>query len=453
MSHAITIPEACEFPQLHAMIDPGRLAAVLDEHLGAGKTCGGVRLQQCRIERLHYKPGKCHLQMEATLSDAAGREIGKQKYFGKVFRPAQSRAAFEKALGAELITPAYGQAVGLIPEWDMVVWAYPNDPSLTGIALLMNPEKLQRTIAAQPESFGLTAGTRPAGVTTQLIKYVAGHRCMYLLTIALAGSEDGSPPARAFAKAYTGGEGAGCFNVMMRLWQSAARQRGEFHVPQPYSYDREHDIVWQQALRGHALTDLPNWDHLPALASLVGRELAGFHNSDLKFPKQMTFAFQMQELHGVHREVNSRFSQYAAPFNAAYDRLLTAAAHLPEAALTPVHGSFKSSHVFFDGEGIAFIDFDGVNQGDPGYDLGRFIAYLGRIQLLGRISATIARDTIASFCDAYQQAVAHPVPHERIVWFARCQLLSSQVHKAMKSFDTTLVRQYLELLTKNWPMA
>jgi aminoglycoside phosphotransferase (APT) family kinase protein len=118
---------------------------------------------------------------------------------------------------------------------------------------------------------------------------------------------------------------------------------------------------------------------------------------------------------------------------------------LPPSALTPVHGSFKLSHIFYNGREIAFIDFDGAKQGDPCYDLGRFIAAVYRLQAGATMDAETARRTVENFCAAYHHAAKTVVPQERINWFASAHILTGEIYKTVKSMIPGEVEQLLKI--------
>jgi len=443
MSHAIRIPDDCEFPQLHALANKKRLAAALQQQLDASCT---HRIARCRLLRLHYKPGICRVQIKAKISDGAGRELGEQIYCGRIFPAGEGRSAFAAARHTDLLQPAFGRSLSFIPEWEMVLWAYPNDPDLPALSTLLQPDKLRALIAAAPQALGLEQHDQPVTATATVIKHVPGQRCMFLVDLTCA--QHGTH--RVFGKAYTEGAGRAAFNLMQAIWQTSACQRGEFRLPRPYSYDAQLDLVWQEAIAGQALSELEDKAELPRLGRRAGEALAAFHGSGVQLPEQMNLAYQMQELQRAQAAVHESFPQYAATFSAIYDRLLAAQAQLPPVRLTPVHATFKFSHILHDGRNLVFIDFDGANQGDPCYDLGRFAAYLGKMQAQGEITADLAQRTFANFRAAYLQNATQAIANERIAWFASSQLLSSQVYKAMKSSEGTLVEQLLHLAANDW---
>jgi aminoglycoside phosphotransferase (APT) family kinase protein len=100
-----------------------------------------------------------------------------------------------------------------------------------------------------------------------------------------------------------------------------------------------------------------------------------------------------------------------------------------------VHGSFKFSHIFLADAGVAFIDFDGASLGDPGYDLGRFIAHLQEMKATRRLPAPVADAAVEGFSAGYRRGSRHEVSERRIRWYAASHILCSQIYKGVKRFD------------------
>ncbi|GEM_PF-3013832 len=447
MSRVVEIPSDCNIPALHEMNDRSRLAEALRQYMGAKFHEQGQRIAGCRIKRIYYKSGgRCRLSLKAKICDHDGNELGEQLYYGCLYEAGQGRAVFERARRQELLQPEFGDPLGFIPEWETVLWAYPNDPSVSGIATLMNPEKVFKLVAAQPERFGIQNGHRPQAIAARLAKYVPGKRCAYFFDLTLEEKSDRAvKPHTVFGKTYTTEEGAEAFAIMSQIWQTEACQSRAFRMPQPYSYDGERNILWQEALNGQALAKIAGEVDLAEAAKQAGAELAAFHGCGANLPVKMTGAFVREELRSALAAVGTSLPQHAEAYARVHHKLMAAYPALPPAVLTPVHGSFKLSHIFHTGREIAFIDFDGANQGDPCYDLGRFLAALHRIQFESVIAAATARRAAENFCAAYHRAAKFAAPQKRIDWFTAAHVLGSEIYKTVKSLIPGEVEQLLKI--------
>ncbi len=451
MAKQIQIPEDCGFPQLFEMSDKHRLAAALQENLGETLQAHGQRIHSCNIKRMYYKPHRrCRLNMIAKIRNQRGEKLGEQIYYGRILPPGKGRRLFQRLQRKNFLTPAFGAPLGFVPQWEMIVWAYPNDPNMRSMKTLVQPSKVLARAQAQPLLFGIRNGYRPATITTRLAKYVPGKRCAYFFDLGL--TELGNTATRVhtiFGKTYKANDGEAAYAIMNRIWQTPACQGRGFRMPQPYGYDANLKMLWQEAIAGHALAKIANGIALPEVLRETGRGLAAFHDSGLRLPELYTLDFQLEKIRRAVEAVQHTAPQHAEACVTLQQKLFASASSLPAVPLTPVHGSFKFSHIFYDGREVTFIDFDGAHQGDPCYDLGRLIAYLGKEQAAGEIDEAVAQRARANFCAAYREATPRAVPQARVNWFASSHMLTSQIYKAVKSLDVSLLERLLAL-AKNW---
>ncbi len=451
MAKQVKIPQDCGFPQLLEMSDKRRLASALQENLGATLQAQGQRIHSCNIKRMYYKPGRrCRLNMIAKIRNQRGERLGEQIYYGRILPPGKGRKLFRRLQQRNFLAPEFGAPLGFVPRWEMIVWAYPNDPNMRSMKTLAQPEKILQRAQAEPGLFGIRNGHRPATIAARLAKYVPGKRCAYFFDLALAEHDGAAPRAHTiFGKTYKAQDGEAAYAVMSKIWQTPACQNRAFRMPQPYGYDAALKMLWQEALTGRALAKIAGEVALPEIIATAGRSLAAFHDSGLNLSELYTLDFQLEKVRRAVEAVQHTAPQYAEACESLRQKLLAASQRMQPIGLTPVHGSFKFSHIFYDGREVVFIDFDGAHQGDPCYDLGRLIAYVGKLQAEGEIDEERARRTIANFCAAYRAATRRSVPQERIDWFASSHMLTSQIYKAMKSLDLSLLERLLAL-AKRW---
>jgi thiamine kinase-like enzyme len=181
------------------------------------------------------------------------------------------------------------------------------------------------------------------------------------------------------------------------------------------------------------------------VASEVGRRLAALHQMRLNLPQELTLEYQVNKLQQYISALAKAFQQYAERCNTLHAKLQAVAAHLEPRAAAPIHASFKFSHTFLTNKGIAFIDFDGANLGDPGHDVGSFVAYLYKMAVEQKLRADVVEQTIASFCEAYNQAANSPISKKRSDWFSASHIIVSHIYKSIKRLDSQQLDQFLQV--------
>ena len=438
MAKISTLPAECELPQLHEIVDPKRLAVTLQKHLSETDS-RPIQVTACKIDHLYYKPGgDCRLLFTANLRKQQNGTDSRQLFFGKIFPSGKAKHEFDALNLEKMSRPSYGPPAMYIPEWETVLWAFPNDPKLPGLGKLVDSESVLAEIQSSPDRFGMDGP--PQAITARQTKYVPGRRCGFIFQTT-GPENEGS----VYGKAYQPEAGEKAYQIMQQIWQSDSRKNDELLLPEPYGFDPVNHIIWQEVVPGRPLAKNAGEMHnLTYLGSEIGRRLAAFHNTNLTLPLLMTVDFQLEDLRLSVEKINRLFPQFAEECSLIARELFAAADQLDPVILTPVHASFKFSHIFMTERGIVFIDFDNANLGDPGYDLGRFIAHLYKMKAGGKLAIDIAEKTAANFCNAYNLNAHQPLSTARINWFAASHLLGSQVYKAVKRMNGNAVGRLLE---------
>src|SRR5205814_358169 len=78
-----------------------------------------------------------------------------------------------------------------------------------------------------------------------------------------------------------------------------------------------------------------------------------------------------------------------------------------------IHGDFYAKQVLLDGRRVGIIDLDQAARGDPAFDLGRFIAHIGRAALRDRLPTRHVVGVTRAFLEGYQAVTGRPAP-ERV---------------------------------------
>jgi len=432
MSKLKKLPEDCTFPQLAVVLDEPRFAASLQASLGAGLAPGAVAIRSLKLKRVYYKPGRsCRVTFRAKMRGGDGRR-GEQLYYAKMFAAGKAERVYERARRGRPTAPEFGPAVAILPELSMVVWAYPNDPNLPGLALLADGDAVAAHLRSAPQCFGLSPGGELLALEVEAGKYVPGQRCGCFYRARWRAADGQEMEHRFYGKAYQPGLGRAAHDILRRLAESEACRGGALRVPAPYGLDADHDIVWQEMLPGVPFSKEASACDLQAAAAPVGAALAAFHATRLELGPGLGLEHEVGELRRSCARIANAYPQFRHRGAALERGLLQAVPGLPAVPSAPVHGSFKISHIFAVGGQVAFIDFDGAGLGDPTYDVGRFLAHLAVAGLNSKTEAETVAAAYERFRAAYAAGVPWEWPEARVRWYTSALLLSSQAYKCVK---------------------
>lgn len=404
---------------------------LLKAHWDDDFTTGQRQLLACKIKRVYYKPENqsYRVYLDVKVGDANGRYLDSQILFAHLFPRHELYQQWTAAQAQTWTQPVFGPPIFLILDYSMIVWAYPNDPRLPGLALLANTEQVLTTLQADPAAFGLPEAQTPIAIKQAVLtKYVASQRCGYFYDVVLS---DGSTHP-LYAKAYRPSKGKEAAVAWQQVWDSSARRQNQLSLPNPYSYDPTRHILWQEAVTGQPLAKMLPEANLPQLAAGAGHQLAMLHNLKLDIPVGITIEDEKEDLGRNLTSISRALPMLADRCQRIYERLLSSLETLQSAPLVPIHASFKPSHLLVENGRCTLIDFDGTALGDAAYDLGRFIAHLRAAEAKGRLDPETVNRAVTCFITTYNRSADNPVALTRINWFTTSLILSSHINKVVK---------------------
>lgn len=452
------VPDDPSLPYLNTALDEvamaNRFQALLFAPESNADRPSTVRhwVKQCQIERIKYKAGqKCLINYLLQIEDLQTRQIGEQRLSTRLFPKGESPSRYQKAQREPLVTPPYGQAVMHLPELDMVIWAFPNDRKIGGVAALMTlpphqVDLLERAVCDRLHAQIVEMG-RP-----ELVHYVPEHTCTVRLqmTVQPLGQSAGQPRALTlFGKAYYNDEGAESWRLMQMLWNSPARRQGRLQIAQPIAYAPAERILWQMGLTGRTLlTYALDSAEFAELLTGAAQSVAELHGAQLPCTRTSRLAdwlatlTNMQNLlANVRPELNEQVANLV-------ERLTYAVSELNNAPAATLHGDLHLQNFFVgqasqlvpnDGtsweacptERMALIDLDNLSTGSPWRDLGSLFAGLYYRAIVEDVDAAHIAQLVDRFCAEYAQYTPWPLDRRAIDWYTASALLGERVYRSL----------------------
>ena len=432
--HKYSMPADGAFPHLEHVLDAPRFTAAFQDALhDAGRR---LVVHRSKVRRVFYRPDRsCRLLLECRLQgDGAACD---QLYFGVLWRDSPPPAWRDAE--ALLVPPTLGPACVHLHGLGLTLWAYPNDPDLPGLAALATPATLLAWMQQNPVCCGLSPTASVLSLAADRVKYVPGQRCGFHCVVHWRNGGGRIEAHRLYAKAYPPGRGEPCVDILRQIENTEACRSGGLRVPHVYGFDAARGILWQEFVSGTKLAKDESAESLRRHAAGAGRALAAFHSSALALGPGKDLASQVADLHAACASVARSYPAHRDECARITDRLLALVPRLPDVPRAPVHGSFKSSHLFEDKGQLVLIDFDGAGLGDPIYDVGRF---LSRVVAGGAHTLATAETigaTIATFREVYRQGVPWGWPELRVRWSTCAHLIGSHVYKSVKRANSERV--------------
>ncbi|MDH3770518.1 MAG: aminoglycoside phosphotransferase family protein, partial [Nitrospirota bacterium] len=264
-----TLSEDPVLPQLSIALDPSAMKHVFQDHVGWDGEHPQPIIDRCDIFHTRYKRGRyCLVCYRLALRGSDSSHMSEQIFCARMFERGGAVSRFKKAQSKDLFPPKFGQPLSLIPELDMVVWAFPNDRKLSGLPGLMNQNYLRNHVLPLIVGTHLGKNWEIETCTPELVHYVGEHTCTIRVSVRLSHTTTAMDRTQNyFGKTYYNNEGEVAYQAMNELWNSEIRRSGRLLMAQPLWYDKELLTLWQCGLEGKTLIehDLTHHDGLQLL--------------------------------------------------------------------------------------------------------------------------------------------------------------------------------------------
>lgn len=422
--------------------DPEALRALLEAWFRARDR--SERVAAVDVQRVFYMPGSdfhavYEVRLESGSRSATLPVYGSIRYEGDA--AALAAKAERKAAKGKFAQPELGAAAYHLPELDMVLWSFPNDPRLKTLVRSLQLEASRPALGAVAASPAAGHGRDIGAVSRTLVRYIPRKRCVFRYEIEwrekrAPNGEPISLPASSlqtvYAKVYDGVEAAAqASELLAALWKASQTDRRWLGVPAPLHCDAELWTVWQTAVPGAHLT-LSADRVSPALVGDIGRGLALLQQAQLPLPSRMSLEDELEKLRLHARLVAMVHPEFEAELSEIESRLVRSLESMPRLPLLPAHGTFKLNHLLYDGLRPSLVDFDSMVLADPLYDVANFTADLHYLEAMGSLPPGRALKLAEAFHEAWAAAVPWGRREALLDWYVASLLVRKQALKCVK---------------------
>lgn len=450
MAFVAKLPEDPQLPQLSVVSNPAAMQKVLQNTL-PGFVEGRYRIQKLELTDCDYKPGrKCTLSYLLHVAEAASGKSGQQIFVGTIAADDNLAQRFERLQQMLSATTEFGPALHLLPEHNMLLWGFPNDPKIKHLATLVNAGRLRALLQEHWPALNLPTKFILRDVQTRVIKYAAQTRCT-LRHVLFLETEDGGERSELvlYSKIFSSKTSVKpLFRKLQTLWQAPVCQNGVLLIPEPLFCDAKLNLFFQRGLQGRNVDQLlPNLD-LPAIAAKSGAMLAQFQQSAFDRLEARAPEHELYEC----EKILARLAE-SAPEHLPHAQKIDAALRvkfplLTPIASTPLHGAFRLTQLLLVEDRLALIDFDDLVKGNPISEVGGFIAYLLYLPLKGLSTEEQARASVTTFCNAYRAQAPWGLPPDVLQWYIAVYLFSREVKKCLEKGTKVSKRDYEGMVAK-----
>jgi len=390
--------------------------------LGAPLEVTGCRVLYARC-RTYSKPAswrKSFLCVCYQLAVNADPSLPPPQLYGKAYLDGRSRLEFNR-IEDMARREAKTCRARLVPELDMIVWNFPDDPRLPQLRELVDGDRVVRHLPYESLPFPGPEAIRDINI--EIVRYRPEQRCILRYDIGFGTDGD---RIVLFAKVFSDDTGEHVLARMQHCY-AAARALG-VHVARPLGYRTAVRSVWQKELSGTPVTETLSAGTYGAPLTAIGRCLASLHAAGLPMTQTVSREARLADARKKAHKLGQTFPQLAGALDRLIERAQSELNDLPPVHETVIHGDMHFDQFRLANDGaLALFDFDEWSWGDPAQDLADLIVD-AHIRGFGRHKAEADRtrlpEMIRVLLDSYRHRVAWTVSDAAIAWHARLQLIT-----------------------------
>ncbi|MEQ1804880.1 MAG: hypothetical protein ABL900_05835 [Burkholderiaceae bacterium] len=365
-----------------------------------------------RSSSLRRNPHPITMCLDLQVRDCASGGLRVQRFYAKAFRGGASAAAFAATDRSALVAPAIGVALAHVEELDMLLWAWPNDPSLPQLAVLVDPLRLPGHLPEAVRALGTPVGS------ADVLRCEPEQRAT--LACTLVGADAAQAHHVVFGKTFLEAHMAQTLHERFdHFWQLAQTDRAAPWVAQSLGWDRATRTLWQAAAPGQPLMAVAQSEDAGADFARIGGALARLHLAALPVSKSRSTEHWLAELRRLVQKIGRIAPHLAARALALGETMQAATLRLPPVRQAMIHGDFHPEQVWLHGERVVFFDFDEFSLGNPMEDLAEFSVKLAQ----SGVAPQRCERHVASLIAAYRDAAPHLFSAPWLQWHRALQTL------------------------------
>jgi len=278
-----------------------------------------------------------------------------------------------------------------LPDLDLVVWRFPEDPRLPTLPTLVAPGAAARVLPpGVRDVLGLPAGVEPR-VT------VVRYQPEASITLRLEAGFDSAPAV--FAKHLAEGDVAEIGARHQALWSMSDPRRG-LRIAEPLAVDPARGVLWTRGVGGLPLTESVAADGLPTATRPLGAMLAALHATPVTTTDEVGVDALLVE---ARKKADKLVRAHPAIAPLVADLVTTATRRrddIVRARVGALHGDFHLDQLVSSQHGPVLVDLDAMVHGPPELDLAEFLVDLALRDLPETVTRKVARELLASYATA-----------------------------------------------------
>jgi len=420
--------------------DPVWLKQAFSQVLRQQDAESGTRLSRVHIR--HIWNGKKQKTVLYDVQFAVQERLVEQLYAGFVVAPEKFARELESLAQQARTQPRYGPAIVALPQANLILLAYPNDPKMQ----LISGDDLVPWVRRNVRKFAngkMNGRAQIDSTEVEILRYVPGKRFTARCRIGVSDGFGHGDEVCFVAKQLKNRQKSKMLYRNLRTLEKALRhlENGRngaaghngvaampVHIPHAFGMHKSKPVVFIDYLPGRDLLQLLPELNLEETMPAVGEMLAMFHLADKRVRKTISRRIEIDEVRIAKRTIKAAFPELK-------NRMRLFLKNLRELTWNDgtgkvlLHGSFRLNHIFLHGERLSLLDLDSLRMGHPAYDIGNFLASLHYLEAQEKIAGATRQTIQEQFVHGYANRTPYRISPRAVLWFLSSLLINKQAYK------------------------
>ncbi|HLB28859.1 MAG TPA: phosphotransferase, partial [Dehalococcoidia bacterium] len=250
---------------------------------------------------------------------------------------------------AQQISMHYGDRVGdllhpqggivIFPHKATVVWSFPYDPALPGLAMALENSAVAPILGAAPDALRVET-VRYTPEIGAMLRYLAGGETL------------------AYGKASSQERGATAFAALSALHLIQRRHQERVRFPEPLGYLPEAKLMLQRPVPGRPLAGDRSSPRFAEAMEAAAAALVTIHTSAVPVGRPRLLEEELARLQGMLQEFPYTAPQLYLALRKLLGHIESRGSKERLSPLVPSHGDFKYDQLLWDSQGFSLIDFE-----------------------------------------------------------------------------------------------
>ncbi len=225
------IPQDKHLPQLKLALSPEEMLKLFQERVF--EKDNKFEVENCQVNYLRYKPQTtCLVGYAVTLKDNRSNASFEHLFYAKLYKDSDFNLARQKLEKRPYFSSNGVPPVSFWPDFNLVLFSFPNDRLLKSLKWVIEPHKLKRIILPYFSQYDASWRVQDRNTRIEPVRYKPERRCVLRCKMKFKKDDTGEKTKeKFFVRVYTDNTGQVAHQLLERLNKAVTVTDKKINIP------------------------------------------------------------------------------------------------------------------------------------------------------------------------------------------------------------------------------